>query len=297
MKAVLKYKYLYLLILPGIVWYFIYRYLPMYGMIIAFKDYNVVKGIWESPWVGLKHFEFLFTYPDFYRIVANTLIINVYELLFAFPAPIIIALLLNEMKNMIFKRTIQTVVYFPHFLSWVVFGGIVIQLLNPNDGLINQLRGLFGMEPIHYITHSEYFRPIVILSLILKESGWGAIIYLAAITGIDPEQYEAATMDGATRLQKLRHITIPGIRNTIIILFILKIGQILDYGFEQIYVLYNPAVYDVGDVLSTYIYRIGLQGAKFSMTTAIGLFQSAIGLFLIWGANRIARRYSEVTLW
>jgi putative aldouronate transport system permease protein len=283
--------------LPGIVWYFIYRYLPMYGMIIAFKDFNVMKGIWDSPWVGLKHFKFLFTYPDFYRIIANTLIINFYELLFAFPAPILFALLLNEMKNMIFKRYIQTIVYFPHFLSWVVFGGIIMQLMNPNDGLINQLRGLLGWESIHFITRSEYFRPIVVISLILKESGWAAIIYLAAITGIDSEQYEAATIDGANRLQKLIHVTLPGIRNTIIILFILKIGHILDVGFEQIYVLYNPAVYDVGDVLSTYIYRIGLQGAKFSMTAAIGLFQSVIGFFLIWGANRIARKYSDVTLW
>lgn len=296
-RTLCKYKYLYLLMLPGFVWYFIYKYLPMYGLIIAFKDFNFSKGIWGSPWVGLKHFEFLFSYPDFYRIVKNTILMNVYELLFSFPAPLILALLLNELKNVVFKRSIQTVVYFPHFLSWVVFGGIVIQLLSPNDGLVNQLREAMGLETVHYMIRSEYFRPIVILSLILKESGWGAIIYLAALSGIDPEQYEAATIDGATRWQKLFHITIPGIRNTIIILLILKIGTMLDYGFEQIYVMYNPSVYDVGDVLSTYIYRIGLQDARFSMTTAIGLFQSVIGFILIWSANRLARRFSDSALW
>lgn len=292
-----KYKYLYLLMLPGIIWYFIYKYLPMYGVIIAFKDFNFRQGIWHSPWVGLKHFEFIFTFPDFYRIVRNTIIINIYELLFAFPAAILLALLLNELKSAVFKRSIQTVVYFPHFLSWVIFGGIIIQLLSPGDGLVNQIRQLFGLEPIHFMVESDYFRGIVISSLILKESGWAAIIYLAALSGIDPEQYEAAIIDGASRLQKLFYITLPGIRNTIIIMLILKIGQMLDYGFEQIYVLYNPAVYDVGDILPTYIYRIGLLDAKFSMTAAIGLFQSAIGFFLIWGANRVARRFGDVTIW
>lgn len=297
LSAILKYKYLYLLMLPGFVWYFIYKYMPMYGLIIAFKDFSFSKGIMGSPWVGLKHFEFLFSYPDFYRILKNTILLNVYELLFAFPASIILALLLNEVKNMFFKRSIQTIVYFPHFLSWVVFGGIVIQLLSPNEGFLNQILGLFGMEPIHFMADSSYFRPIVIISLILKETGWGAIIYLAALSGIDPEQYEAATMDGATRLQKLLYVTLPGIRNTIILLFILQIGKMMDYGFEQIFILYNPMVYDVGDVLSTYIYRIGLQDARFSMTTAIGFFQSFIGLILIWTANRIAKKTSDVSIW
>ncbi|MDQ1914915.1 ABC transporter permease subunit [Paenibacillus sp. GD4] len=292
-----KYKYLYLLALPGFIWYFIYKYLPMYGLIISFKDFNFSKGIWGSPWVGLKHFEFLFTYPDFYRIVKNTILMNVYELLFSFPAPLILALLLNELRSVLFKRSIQTVVYFPHFLSWVVFGGIVIQLLSPNDGLVNQIREVFGLESIHYMVKSEYFRPVVILSLILKESGWGCIIYLAALSAIDPEQYEAATIDGANRMQKMLHITLPGIRNTVIILLILKIGTMLDYGFEQIYVMYNPSVYDVGDVLSTYIYRVGLQDARFSLTTAIGLFQSVIGFILIWSANKAARRFSDNSLW
>ncbi|MBD2843843.1 sugar ABC transporter permease [Paenibacillus sp. IB182496] len=296
-RRIAKYKYLYLLLLPGFAWYLVYKYLPMYGVIIAFKDFNFGKGIWDSPWVGWKHFDFLFGYPDFYRIVKNTILINVYELLFSFPAPIILALLLNELKNLAFKRSIQTIVYFPHFLSWVVFGGIVIQLLSPNDGLVNQLRELFGWGSVHYMTQSDYFRPIIIGSLILKETGWLAIIYLAALSAIDPEQYEAATIDGATRMQKLVHVTLPGIRNTIVILLILKIGNMMDYGFEQIYVMYNPTVYDVGDVLSTYIYRVGLQDAQFSLTTAIGLFQSVIGFFLIWGANRLAQRFSDNSIW
>ncbi|ULL20050.1 sugar ABC transporter permease [Paenibacillus sp. H1-7] len=292
-----KNKYLYLLLFPGVLWYFVYKYLPMYGVIIAFKEYNFSKGIWGSPWVGLKHFQFLFRNDDFLNIVKNTLLINIYELLFAFPVPIVLALLLNEMKSMLFKRTIQTVVYFPHFLSWVVFGGIIIQLLSPNEGLVNNLLRFFGVEPIFFLSKSEYFRPIVIVSSILKEAGWGAIIYLAALSSIDVDQYEAATIDGANRWDKLIHITLPGIRNTIVLMLILKVGYLLDVGFEQIYILYNPSVYDVGDVLSTYIYRIGLQGAQFSVTSAIGLFQSAIGFLLIWGTNRIAKKFSEVSLW
>ncbi|TDF96148.1 ABC transporter permease [Paenibacillus piri] len=292
-----KHKYLYVLLLPGLLWYFIFRYLPMYGVMIAFKDYNFSKGIWGSPWVGLKHFEFLLHNQDFYAIVRNTLVINLYELIFAFPVPVILALLLNEMKNLLFKRAVQTVVYFPHFLSWVVFGGIIIQLLSPNEGLINNILRSLGMEPVFFMSKSEYFRPIVVISSILKESGWGAIIYLAALSSIDTEQYEAATIDGANRWQKLVYVTLPGIRNTILIMLILKVGYLLDVGFEQIYILYNPSVYDVGDVLSTYIYRIGLQSAQFSITAAIGLFQSVIGFFLIWGTNRLAKKYSEVSLW
>ncbi|MFD0678438.1 MULTISPECIES: ABC transporter permease [unclassified Paenibacillus] len=295
--TITKHKYLYVLLLPGLLWYFIFRYMPMYGVMIAFKDYNFSKGIWGSPWVGLKHFEFLFRNQDFYAIVRNTLVINLYELAFAFPVPIILALLLNEMKNLLFKRAIQTVVYFPHFLSWVVFGGIVIQLLSPNEGLVNNMLRSLGMEPIFFLSKSEFFRPIVVISSILKESGWGAIIYLAALSSIDTEQYEASTIDGANRRQKLVYITLPGIRNTILIMLILKIGYLLDVGFEQIYILYNPSVYDVGDVLSTYIYRVGLQSAQFSITAAIGLFQSVIGFFLIWSTNRLAKKFSEVSLW
>lgn len=297
LKTINKYKYLYMLMAPAIIWYFIYRYLPIYGLTIAFKDFNFSKGILGSPWVGLKHFKFLFSYPDFYTVIRNTIFISGYNLIFGFPAPIILALLLNELKNVFFKRTVQTLVYFPHFLSWVVFGGIIIQLLGPNEGFVNQIIKYFGRDPIYFLTKSEYFVKIVVSSNIIKETGWGAIIYLAALSGIDVEQYEAAIIDGASKLQKLIYITLPGLLNTIIIMLILRIGYILDVSFEQIYVLYNPSVYDVSDVISTFIYRVGLQSMQFSLTTAMGLFQSVIGFILIVITNKIARKYSDVSMW
>ncbi|MEK3722545.1 ABC transporter permease [Paenibacillus sp. FSL H8-0034] len=296
-KAILKYKFLYALMLPGIVWYIMYRYLPMFGLIIAFKEYNFALGIWDSPWVGMKYFNYLFSSSEFYTVLQNTVVINMYNLIFGFPAPIILALLLNEFKNMFFKRTIQTVIYFPHFLSWVVFGGIIIQFLSPNEGFVNQIIKYFGGDPIFFLTQSQYFRSILVVTNILKEAGWGTIIYLAALAGVEQEQYEAATVDGANRWQKLIHITLPGITNVIIIMLILKVGYLLDVGFEQIFIMYNPAVYDVSDVLSTYIYRVGIQDLRFSLTTALGLFQAVIGFILIYGVNSIAKKYSDVSMW
>ncbi|MCU6708421.1 ABC transporter permease subunit [Paenibacillus sp. J5C_2022] len=292
-----KYRYLYLLLLPGVLWYLVYRYFPMVGVIIAFKDYSFVKGIWGSPWAGLKHFHTIFNSPDFYLIVRNTLLINLYSLMFVFTSSIILALLLNELKQMVFKRAIQTIVYFPHFLSWVIFGGLIVQLLSPKEGIINQIIMLFGGEPIYFMTKSEYFRSVITVSSILKEAGWGAIIYLAALAGIDQEQYEAATIDGANRWHKLLYVTLPGIRNTIILMLILRVGYMLDVSFEQIYIMYNPAVYDVADVLSTYIYRMGLQNAQLSMTTAVGLFQAAVGFVLIYMTNQVAKKTSDISLW
>jgi len=292
-----RYRWLYFMILPGLAWYFLYRYVPMYGIVIAFKDFNFSRGILGSEWVGLKHFRYLFNNPDFYAIVRNTLIINIYQLALGFPVPIILALLMNELKSIGLKRVIQTIIYFPHFLSWVVFGGIVIQLLSPGEGLVNEIIRFFGGKPVFFLARSAWFRPIVVISSILKESGWSAIIYMAALSGIDTEQYEAATMDGANRFQRLKYITIPGISSTVIVMLILRVGYLLDVGFEQIYILYNPAVYDVADVISTYIYRIGLQNAQFAMTTAIGLFQSAIGFLLIYATNYAARRNGDVSLW
>jgi putative aldouronate transport system permease protein len=292
-----RYKLLYLLMAPGIIWYVIYKYLPMYGLIIAFKNFNFAAGISGSPWVGLKHFQFLFSFPDFYVILRNTVLISIYNLVFGFSVPIILALLLNELTGIRLKRTLQTVFYFPHFLSWVVFGGVIIQLLGPNEGMVNSLIKLCGGQPVFFMAKPEYFRSIVVISAILKEAGWGAIVYIAALAGIDSEQYEAAAVDGVNNWQKLIYITLPGIMNTIVIMFILKIGYLLEVSFEQIFVLYNPMVYEVGDVLSTYIYRIGLQGMKFSMTTAIGLFQSVIGLVLVLLTNKLARKYSDVSLW
>ena len=292
-----KCRYLYLLMLPTVVWYIVFRYVPMMGTQIAFKNYSFSKGIWGSAWVGLKNFKFLFQYPDFYNILRNTIVINIYNLIFGFPIPILLALLLNEVRNVVFKKTVQTVVYFPHFLSWVIFGGLIIQFLGPNSGFINSVIKYFGGEPIFFLSRSEYFRGIVVASNIIKETGWSAIVYLAALAGIDTTLYEAAVMDGASRFKQLRYVTLPGIMDTIIIMLILKIGYLLDVSFEQIYVMYNPAVYDVGDVLSTFIYRIGLQDMQFSLTTAIGLFQSIIGFLLIWGTNKISKRYSDVSMW
>jgi putative aldouronate transport system permease protein len=245
----------------------------------------------------MKYFNYLFSSSDFYTVLKNTVIINMYNLIFGFPAPIILALLLNEFKNMFFKRTIQTVIYFPHFLSWVVFGGIIIQFLSPNEGFVNQIIKYFGGDPIFFLTQSQYFRGILVVTNILKEAGWGTIIYLAALAGVEQEQYEAATVDGANRWQKLIHITLPGIANVIIIMLILKVGYLLDVGFEQIFIMYNPAVYDVSDVLSTYIYRVGIQDLRFSLTTALGLFQAVIGFILVYGVNTIAKKYSDVSMW
>ena len=296
-KAIVKHRYLYLLATPAIIWYIIFRYIPLFGVQIAFRDFNLSRGIFHSEWVGLRHFRFLFFQShDFFSVVSNTIIINIMNLLVFFPMGIILALLLNELRNKYLKRTIQTAVYFPHFLSWVIYGGIIIFLLSPSDGLVNALLRLFGREPIFFMTRSEYFRWIIVFSNVLKDSGWAAIIYLAALSGVDMQLYEAAFVDGAGRWKRLIHVTIPGIRNAIIIMLILRVGNLLEVGFEQIFVLYNPAVFNVGDVISTYIYRVGLQNLQFSITTAMGLFQSVIGFTLILMVNWLARRYSDVSL-
>ncbi|WP_252198642.1 ABC transporter permease subunit [Clostridium sp. MCC353] len=276
----------------------IYRYVPMLGLSIAFKNFSFSKGIWDSEWVGLKNFEFLFfRHPNFFQLVYNTLIINIYKLLFYFPIPIILAIFLNELKNLKLKKWIQTTIYLPHFVSWVVFGSIVIQFLMPSTGIVNAGIKLLGMDPVFFLAEPKYFRAIVVITEIIKSAGWGTILYLAALVSINPELYEAAAMDGASRWQKMRFISIPGISGTIVVLLLLEIGKMMDVGFEQIYVLANSQVYSVGDVLSTYIYRIGIGQAQFSITTAIGLFQSAIGLVLIVSANSVCKRLFDKNLW
>ena len=297
-KAVKKHRYLYLLATPAVIWYIVFKYVPLAGLQIAFRDYSFSKGIFRSNWVGLKFFRFLFTQSyDFYKVIGNTIIINLMNLIIFFPFGIILALLINELRSRRLKKSIQTAVYFPHFLSWVIYGGIIIQLLSPNDGMVNIIIKALGGDPIFFMSRSEYFRWIIVISNIFKESGWSAIIYLAALSGIDVELYEAAFADGAGRWKRLIHITLPGIMNTIIIMLILRLGYLLDVGFEQIFVMYNPAVYDVGDVISTYIYRVGIQSTQFSITTALGLFQSVIGFILIVMTNWLARLYSEVSLY
>ncbi|SDN93072.1 putative aldouronate transport system permease protein [Paenibacillus sp. yr247] len=280
----------YSMIVPGLLFFIIFIYIPLCGSIIAFQDYNIFNGVFHSKFVGLKHFENLFAYPEFYRVLKNTLIISLYQLVLGFPAPIILALLLNEVSKMLFKRIIQTVLYLPHFLSWVIVGGLFINLLSPRVGMINEMIKYFGGEPIFFVQEPGYFRSIIVSSGIWKEVGWGTIIYLAALAGINPELYESAEMDGAGKFRQVFSITLPSILPTIAILFLLRIGSIMDTGFEQIYMFLNPLVYDVGEVFDTYIYRVGLLGAQFSATTAIGIFKSVVGFILIIAANQLSKK-------
>ncbi|QSI03320.1 sugar ABC transporter permease [Treponema ruminis] len=299
LKLVDQSKYLLFMVFPGLAILLVYRYLPMVGLIIAFKRFSFALGLFRSKWVGLDNFFFLFTkHPNFFHLVRNTLYISLLKLVFYFPVPIFLALLINEVPaSNPFKRYVQTIIYLPHFVSWVVFGSIVIQFLMPGTGLINKLITAFGGKEIFFMAETGWFRPIVVFTEIIKSSGWGSILYLAALTGINPELYEEAVLEGASRRQKTLMITIPCISDTIITLLLLEIGKLMNVGFEQIYVLYNPTVYSVGDVLSTYIYRIGIGQANYSITTAIGLFQSAIGLILILGANAVCKRLFDKTIW
>ncbi|MEN6316226.1 MAG: ABC transporter permease subunit [Clostridiaceae bacterium] len=297
-KRLRESKYLLLMMLPGLLLLIVYKYLPMLGLVIAFKNFSFAKGIPGSKWVGLDNFIFLFTrHPDFYNIVCNTLIINMLKLLFYFPVPIALAIMLNELTNLRLKKIIQTSIYLPHFVSWVVFGSIVIQFLMPDFGIVNQIIRLCGGQQKFFMSEAAYFRPIVVITEIWKSAGWGSILYLASLSSINPEYYEAAIIDGAKRWQKIWYITIPCISETIVVLLLLEIGKLMDVGFEQIYVLSNPAVYSVGDVLSTYIYRIGIGQARFSITTAIGLFQSIVGLALIVSANAACKKLFDKNIW
>jgi putative aldouronate transport system permease protein len=294
-----KHKALYLLMLPGILYYIIFKYMPMYGVIIAFQDYSIGKGIMGSKYVGLKHFiEFFYVNPDSWKLIRNTVMLNIYDLLFHFPAPILLALLFHELRNKTFKRIVQSISYMPHFLSTVVIAGILVTFLSPQTGIINLLLvKLFGMEPILFLGLPEWFRTIYVSSEIWQKVGWGTILYLAAIAGIDPTLYEAAKMDGANRYHQMRHITFVGMVPVMIILFVLTLGNFMESGFQKILLLYNSMNYETSDVINTFVYRRGILDADFSFATAVGLFQSAIGLVLVIAANRIARKYSETSLW
>lgn len=297
-KDIWRDRYLFLFLLPGFILLIIYKYIPMAGLIIAFKEFNFSKGIFGGEWIGLHYFRFLFTqHRDFYRVLTNTFLISLYKLIFSFPFPIIIALLLNELRNVKYKKFVQSAIYLPHFVSWVIFGSIVIQLLSPNNGLINEVIKFFGHEPIFFMAEPKYFRSIVVATNIWKEAGWNAIVYIAAITGIDKEIYDAAIIDGANRWRRMWNITIPSISSTIVTMLLLNLGRILEVGFDQIYVLCNPTVYSVGDVISTYVYRIGIGNARYSLTTAIGLFQSVIGLILISISNYACKKFFDKSIW
>ncbi|MFB5760894.1 ABC transporter permease [Paenibacillus medicaginis] len=287
-----KHWMLYVMIMPGILFYIVFKYVPLAGSIIAFQDYQIFKGILNSPWVGLDNFKFIFTYQDFYHVLRNTALIALYQLAIGFPAPILLALLFNEVRLMLAKRVLQSLFYLPHFLSWVVVGGIVFEVL-ATGGIVNTVRGWFGFEPVLYMQQERYFRSIVVISSIWKEVGWGTIIYLAALSGIDPTQYEAAVVDGANRWKQTLYITLPALFPTALILFLLNIGNFLELGFDQIYNLLTPMTYSVGDIIETYVYRSGVLQGQYSVTTAIGVFQSVIGFILLWIFNRLAKKSGE----
>ncbi|PZE21287.1 ABC transporter permease [Paenibacillus xerothermodurans] len=295
-KDLLRNKYIYLMALPVLAYYAIFHYGPMYGLLIAFKDFSPALGIWGSPWVGFDHFKEFFQSHYFWRLIRNTVLINIYELLFAFPASILLALLLNEIRSSVFKRAVQTVSYLPHFISIVVVVGMMVDFL-ARDGLVNQVLGLLGMESIAFLREPDWFRFLYVSSGIWQGIGWGSIIYLAAISNIDPTLYEAAKMDGAGRWKQALNITIPGIMPTIVILLILTMGSMLNVGSEKVLLMYNPLTYETADVISTYVYRKGILEANYGYTTAVGLFNSVISFILIVVANGISKRVSENKLW
>jgi putative aldouronate transport system permease protein len=264
----------------------------MYGLQIAFKDFNPALGFAKSPWVGLSWFRTLFTLPNFTSVITNTLVIAVGKIILGQITPIVFALLLNEVKNIAFKKTVQTFVYLPHFLSWVIVGGIFLDMLS-DSGLVNKGIALFGMQPIPFLVSNNWFQFTLISTDVWKGFGWGAILYLAALTNISPDLYEAAVIDGANRFQRLIHITLPGITSTIVLLASLSLGGILNAGFDQVLILYNPAVYETGDVLDTFIFRAGLNDMQFSMATAVGLMKSIIGFGLILLSNRMAYQFAN----
>ncbi|TCP23525.1 putative aldouronate transport system permease protein [Scopulibacillus darangshiensis] len=289
-------KYVYAMLLPVVAYFLIFHYGPMYGVQIAFKNYDVTKGFLGSPWVGFEHFVEFFKSYYFWRLIRNTLLLSLYSLIFVFPAPIIFALLLNEIRNMKFKRLTQTITYLPHFISLVVVVGILVDFLSP-QGLINQILSVFGVDVTNYLQEAGWFRTIFISSEVWQTVGWGSIIYLAAITNVNPQLYEAAKIDGAGRFRQIIHVTIPGILPTITILFILQLGSLMTVGYQKIILLYNPLTYETADVISTYIYRKGILDASYSYSAAIGLFDAVINFGILVLANRISKKVGETSLW
>ena len=280
---------LYWMALPGVAFFLVFRYVPLLGSVIAFQDYQIFKGLFHSPWAGLKNFTYIFQYPDFFRILKNTAIIGGGAILYGFPAPIMLALLLGEVTQRRLKRTLQTVYYLPHFLSWAIIGSIIFELLSLT-GPVNSIRVSLGHPPVLYMQQMNSFVPIVIISSIWKEIGWGAIVYLAAIAGINPQLYEAAVVEGASRFKQTLYITIPMLMPTVTVMFLLRIGNFLNLGFEQIFMLMTPATQSVGDILDTYVYRFGIREGKYSITTAIGLFKSIFGMLLMLSCNWLSKR-------
>ncbi len=283
----------YLLLLPGLIWYGIFCYMPMGGLSLAFKDYKANLGVWGSPWIGFLNYDFVFRDPDFFRALRNTIVISFCRLLFQFPIPIILALLINEIRSRRYKKVLQTIYTFPHFLSWVIVASMILNLFG-NNGTVNAMLNTVGIKPVNFLGNEKFFRPMLYITENWKSAGWSAIVYMAAISGIDMEQYEAATIDGASRFQKMIYITLPGIKATIVVLFILAVGGIMNAGFNQIFNLSNAAVRNVSDILDTYIYRITFQSsADFSFSTAIALFKSVINFVFLIACDKIAKLVGE----
>lgn len=293
LNQLLSQKFLYLMILPGLIYFLVFKYVPMWGLIIAFQDYQPFLGILGSEWVGFKHFIRLFTEPTFFILLKNTLILFAMNVVIFFPIPILLALLLNEVRLALFKKFVQTMIYIPHFMSWVIVVSLSFVLLTVDGGLINELIAFFGGEKINFLLSQEWFRPMYILQVIWREAGWSTIIYLAAITAVDPQLYEAAKMDGAGRLRQMWHITLPAIKSVIVVLLILKIGDTLELGFEHVYLLLNATNREVAEIFDTYVYTAGLKQGQFSYSTAVGLFKAAVGLILVMLANRLAKKFGE----
>ena len=288
--SVRQHRYLYLMLALPLAYFVIFRFYPILGNVIAFKEYRLANGIWGSEWVGLKHFQILFADETFWRALRNTVAIAGLKLLFAFPAPIVLALFVNEVHSLAYKRFLQTIVYAPHFLSWVIYGAILYIVLSPVNGVVNNALAAIGFEKVSFFQIPVLFQPIVVASTILKESGWAAVIYLAAISSIDPQLYEAAQIDGANRWQLMRHVTLPGLATVIMTLLLLQLGWFLNVGFAQLFILQNNIVLPAGDIIETFIYRVGIQRARFDFTTAAGLVNSSVGLVLVLVADRTAKR-------
>ncbi|NOU86309.1 ABC transporter permease subunit [Paenibacillus sp. LMG 31460] len=293
-------RFYYYLIIPGMLYFLIFDYIPMFGIIVAFKDISPFEGvsaIFTSEWVGFKHFIRFWNSYYFWNVMRNTLLISGYKLLFGFPASILLALLLNELRHAVYKRIVQTISYLPHFISTVVVAGLAMMVLSTDGGMVNAIIVQFGGQPIHFLGDPTYFRSVLIISHVWQTIGWGSILYLAAMTGIDPGLYEAAKMDGAGRTRQAWHITLPGIAPVIVILLILSIGGLLNAGFEKVLLLYSPAVYEVADIIDTYVYREGLSKLDYSFATAVGLFKNVLAMFLILGANYMAKKMNQTGIW
>ena len=297
LQEMMKFKYLYLFLVPAVVWYILFYYVPMYGLVIAFKNYRIADGIMGSQWVGFSHFVRMFESPEFLRVLRNTVVISGLKLVFVYTSGLVIALVLNEVRNRKLRNLYQDIVTIPRFLSWVIIGSFMMQMLSPSSGSVNEIIKMLGGEPVHFLANTSWFVPVVILSDMWQSAGWNSIIYTAAIAGIDIAMYEAATIDGAGRWRQILYVTLPGVLPVLVVMMIMNVGQILNGGFDQIFNLYSPGVYDVGDIIDTYVYRQGIGNMNYSYSTAVGLFQNVVGLIFVIVCNKIANKYQQVGFW